>query len=396
MRLRWIAAAIALIAGVSVEAQESDEGLQRTFRLAYRPNGITLSLQTGFDDREIVFVKEPEFKGRRVHRGVLSLDPDTKQAVGFAWDVKANNLYIDLNGNRDLTDDPKGTFHNSGNPGRFRAPIAFNLPFQTGQLPYHLDLGLSPYQGRLVVSPRMHSGWVGSIELNGTSWEMAVADNMDGRIGVGDGLFLRPQSDDPSSAMRPFDPSEDQLCELPIAHHLFLSGVYYDLAFAFEHGGDAPSLDVTFTERTDRPTGELLITGSSIRRLTLETPENEGEPTVVVLDHPGPRVVVPTGLFAKAVVYLDPGDAWRPYPAWLQTAVAIEEGGQTTLTVGAPLRHEVSVQANWGELAVATRLVGVGGEPYQPYGSSSDLPPPPVVSVLHNGHQVATGAMRYG
>ncbi len=56
------------------------------------------------------FPKEPALPGQNVFRGLLMWRTLPKQATAFIWDNGRGRLYLDLNRNHDLTDDPKGIF----------------------------------------------------------------------------------------------------------------------------------------------------------------------------------------------------------------------------------------------------------------------------------------------
>jgi 2-amino-4-hydroxy-6-hydroxymethyldihydropteridine diphosphokinase len=58
--------------------------------------------------RSARFIREPAFVGPQVFRGRFVLDYNSNQSLPFAWDIQERRLYLDLNHNGDLTDDPKG------------------------------------------------------------------------------------------------------------------------------------------------------------------------------------------------------------------------------------------------------------------------------------------------
>ena len=74
--------------------QETDEVLVS--------RGVGLTLQTA------PFPKEPALPGQNVFRGSLLWGPRPEQALPFIWDKGRGRLFLDLNRNRDLTDDPSG------------------------------------------------------------------------------------------------------------------------------------------------------------------------------------------------------------------------------------------------------------------------------------------------
>ena len=90
------------------------------------------------------FLKEPELSQRHVFRRVLQFGKDTNNAIALIWDQPKRKLYLDLNRNLDLTDDPAGVFV-STNKGLTQLFTNVTLPLKTatGSSPALLDLRLS-------------------------------------------------------------------------------------------------------------------------------------------------------------------------------------------------------------------------------------------------------------
>ena len=68
------------------------------------------------------FLKEPELSKQGVFRSVLRFGKkDTNNAIALIWDQPKSKLYLDLNRNLDLTDDPAGvfSFHQQRIPATF-------------------------------------------------------------------------------------------------------------------------------------------------------------------------------------------------------------------------------------------------------------------------------------
>ena len=60
--------------------------------------------------KDPTFKKEPTLSGSKVVRGTLQLGANPSEEMGFAWDRNAGKLYLDLNRNLDLTDDPVSVY----------------------------------------------------------------------------------------------------------------------------------------------------------------------------------------------------------------------------------------------------------------------------------------------
>ena len=61
-----------------------------------------------FDKTNAPFLKEPETSPQHVFRFLLRFGKDTNNAIALIWDQPKHKLYLDLNRNLDLTDDPAG------------------------------------------------------------------------------------------------------------------------------------------------------------------------------------------------------------------------------------------------------------------------------------------------
>jgi len=96
-----------LAASVFAQGSEVSGPNSYMFDLEYVPSGQ--SLQVHWLDR-VSFEKEPDFGGRKVAKGLIPTGSEEKDYIGYACDLKKGKLYLDLNRNRDLTDDPNGVF----------------------------------------------------------------------------------------------------------------------------------------------------------------------------------------------------------------------------------------------------------------------------------------------
>ena len=84
------------------------EGDEHTFELKWQEHGTGGSVPVQLDRQE-PFEKEPDFGRRDILRGELSFGPpEHPEQMGFAWDKGDGKLYVDLNRDGDLTNDPNG------------------------------------------------------------------------------------------------------------------------------------------------------------------------------------------------------------------------------------------------------------------------------------------------
>jgi len=377
-------------------AHEPAGQTRHVFRLQYKDSGFSVPVHIDLEGKDIVFKKEPAFGGDKVVRGSLPTGKDKKEFIGFACDLTARKLHLDLNRNLDLTDDPAGTFQ-----GRIIDPPAgLQLPrhlrfekvqFQVVQgsvpVPYVIDIQIMAFTQRPLIDVTVRSGWQGEIELYGKKRILGVTDNLSGIIETDDHLHLR-QGGGSETLVTPWSYAD----RLFVPHNLFFGGHAYDLAFAFEPGTVGTELVTTFTE-THPALGELKITGQSIKRIKLEQGK-QGWKTTVVLDSPVARVLVPVGTYDQAKLCLDGGEAAGAfYSVVEEVVVSGKEPAQ--LNGGGPLNHRVTMRRRGTSLNMDYALVGIGGERYERITPNPEQPAP-TFAIYRSTDKVASGSFEYG
>ena len=79
---------------------------------------------------------------------MLRFGKDTNNAIALIWDQPKSKLYLDLNRNLDLTDDPAGVFSSTNKgPQQLFANVTVPLKTAAGLHPAMLDLRLSVRRG---------------------------------------------------------------------------------------------------------------------------------------------------------------------------------------------------------------------------------------------------------
>ena len=91
--------------------------LHRGAQLPGERGGADLPRRSASKLQPAPFPKEPALPGQNVFRGSLLWGPRAEQAMSFIWDKGRGRLFLDLNRNRDLTDDPKGIFDSASRDG---------------------------------------------------------------------------------------------------------------------------------------------------------------------------------------------------------------------------------------------------------------------------------------
>ena len=372
-------------------ASEGEPESRHIFRLPYMEKGFYLRLSIPLEGSEVAFKKEPDFGDRKIIRGALPAAREEKEFLCFAWDVSEIKLYLDLNRNLDLTDDPSGVFQGQGK--KYQQSF-HNVRFKSinSQVPlhYHVTMSFSDYRIygiplRCVVNVR--SGWQGDIGLYGRKWQLRVVDNLDGIIGPDDILTLRLYKEGHEEPV-----SFSSYDRLDPPKRIFFDGHDYDLGFGFEPGTGGSQLVATFTE-SPSPLGTLEMKGSHIRRLILREGKDR-DSSLVLLDLPGNRVLVPARVYNKQRIFLDGGEIFRVLFASSRNEISVIQDKVTLLKLGIPLTHTVEMSRHGTELLLDYQLVGVGGERYVNYGK--DFRNRPTFAIYRGKDKIGSGSFEYG
>jgi hypothetical protein len=360
---------------------------KHVFRLQYKETGFSLHVPIDIEGKEVVFKKEPDFGGREITRGALQTGRDEGDFIGFAWDRAQRKLYLDLNQNLDITDDPDGVYESrpSYYTQRFEG-IRLERAHGGVTVPYVIDIHLA-IQHRFYSRAIVRSGWESDIELNGKRWSAAVADNMDGNTDSGDRLILNIREDEGGVSEEMLDTDL-----LTVPERLSIDGHAYELAFAFEPGETQTELVATFIE-SDVPMGELRIAGQSIKRLLLKEDGSDGS-SLVVLDQPNDTVAVPLGEYYRQRIYLDSRGPRGLFRASRYDSVRVAANRPAQLNVGGPVKHELTVRRWRNTLHLNYLLAGLGGENYTVGWLN---PQEPVQFAVYKADtKIASGAFEYG
>jgi hypothetical protein len=336
-----------------------------------------------------VFKKEPALSGSKVVRGTLQLGANPSEEMSFAWDRNAGKLYLDLNRNLDLTDDPVSVYpRQRGSGDNYQCFNNIHLPFITpaGSHPMLADINLY-YYGRLSCNVAMRSFWQGKVILQGEEWQVGLLANPFERQGLESGhLLLRPWT----ARSRPFSTYSGSLDAVPFSRNLFVRNHAYQLQCTNEIQGGTAKVRMEFTEQTPK-LGDLKIAGSFVQRVTLE-----GGPYLVVVEQPEGAVKVPVGSYSTTKVWLKKGEAEasrEDRTQFLAGRIIVNEKKPAVLTAGGPLTNSVSVDRRGKYLALNYQLLGAGGA-YQLV--NQDRSHPPEFTIYQGDKKVASGKFEFG
>jgi hypothetical protein len=349
---------------------------------------VSLGTQT------VPFRKEPATAPGKIVRGILNFAGGASNSLPLLWQRDAGKLYLDLNRNRDLSDDPDGFF--SARVARLTAYQTFtnvHLPFNTVFGPHQVlaDINFYEYGPRPGCTMSMRSFWQGKVSLQGRDWQVGILPNMLNQpVSFETGrLLLRPWAE----RDKPFRGNGASLDTVPFSRRLFLNGHAYQLICqnGAQNGEAKPALQ--FTEQSVA-LGDLKITGRFIRRLVLT-----GEPYLLVLDQPAGAVRVPVGSYNEVNLQLAQGSATAfPVGSPLPPAkrITVSDKAPTLLAIGGPLTNTVIATRHGRNLRLDYQLVGAGGETYELDVLDRDYREQPQFAVYKGDRQIASGKFEFG
>jgi hypothetical protein len=103
-----------------------------TASLTYHETAYSvINWAVGLTPRTAPFSKEPAVGSGKICRGVLNTSGHPSNSIAFLWQRDTGKLFLDLNRNQDLSDDPTGVFWRppSGRPHSPPSPT-FTCPFR--------------------------------------------------------------------------------------------------------------------------------------------------------------------------------------------------------------------------------------------------------------------------
>lgn len=367
--------------------------------------------------RDVRFVKEPAYGGQHIFRGRMVLDSNTNQFLPFAWDIARRKIYLDLNQNGDLTDDPAGVYAATGQDLQLFRDIRLRFPSKEGAYDVLVDAHVFEQSGTARVFLYVRSLWDGGVELNGTKWYMAVIDRPDGQIGspgsfkeIGDRMILRPwpEREHPflwwhAALSYVHDLSHVKLVNFPFRYagnaevfdafglpaRLFVQGRAYRLEYRPE---GEKKLTVSL-DPLQVPRGRVRLGGEHIRRIVLD---GGADGLTAVLDSPGAEVEVPVGVYPRQLVLLQRAGSTNAAAGLGTNRLAVVKGMAAQLDAGAPLRNTVAVspEPERGAVSLDYQLSNASGLQFRL--TSQDEKAPPRLDIRQGDRMVEQGRFRFG
>ncbi len=379
--------------GEATAAANPQSGQGQTVQLEYVEAGYDLiNHSLPVVTRSLPFAKEPAFAGKKVVRGTFQPGVGDSNSIAFAWDRAAGKLYLDLNHNQDLTDDPAGVFLAlTAKTVYYQTFTNIHLLFNTasGRCRVLANITFYDYVSRPYCTLELRSFWQGKMTLQGHDWQAGIIPNVSSQSNSFENgqLLLRPWE----KRSQPFSADDDSLVTVPFSRKLFFDGHAYqlDLAAGPQDGEARPALQ--FTEQSVA-LGELKITGKFIQRLVLS-----GGSQLVVLDQPAASVKIPTGNYVHPDILLEQNgiEAFcKPGQTQSRWRFSVDDKTPAVLHVGGPLTNSVIVSRHGKDLRLDYRLVGAGGEIYQL--ANQNRSQPPEFAAYKGDRKIASDKFAYG
>ena len=424
--LLWVGAGGAAPGAEGSSTQAASATLTQSINLEYRDLGysvgtwmIPITLQSA------PFKKEPDLGRRKVYRGTLKFGDSMEDFAPFVWDQAQGKLYLDLNRNQDLTDDGvlacTGQINTSVETfGRVRMP--FKTPLGMEQVA--VDLFFTDFRATLTAYAMAYYCWEAKVTQGGQEWQLALVDNLAGKIGSAESgsLIIRSWAD----RGKPIDAQGGLLDCLPFTPNVFFGQRACRLDCALAQQDNKIKYRLTLTERAEQ-LGELRLTGQYIHRLILSRAGLAGAPgsgnaaqgalarrygaaglrtatpaqtsLTVILDSPGPVVKIPVGSYQYQLSLKQGGVEARPLLgnyAGNSRPLVVGATNTATLAAGGPLTNSVAVTQHGRSLALNYQLLGAQGEAYQLQGPRKE----PRFTIYRPGKsgdkKLASGAFQFG
>lgn len=347
------------------------------------------SVNWNVDKTNTPFLKEPDLSQQNVFRGLLRFGKqDTNNAIALIWDQPKSKLYLDLNHNLDLTDDPAGVFSstNHGPEQRF-ANVTVLLKTAAGVHPAILGLRLWPDRAgrRIQMQLDSRSLWQAKVGPPGEEWQVAALDDPFSPEGPAFAKFL---------LLRPWAARTNRLYLrspttgiLGFPDRLFWLGQAFHLERRFETEGGTPVCKLEFTPQQPLLT-ELRLSGESLCYAVLRASNGY----MAVLCGPPGTLKVPQAVYTVSAAWLNKGAATAYRLA--DEPLLINATAPTNVVLGGPLTNAVILTRQGRKLNMSYQLVGADGGSY--HLAQEDRGKPPEFTVYHSGKKVQSGTFEFG
>ncbi len=313
--------------------------------------------------------------------GAISIGEAKNDFIGYACDKNTQHVWIDINRNLDLTDDP--SVHvcpvETEYINHHYADVEFDMPGEPARR-YRMDIRLNSLAK---TSFTVISGWEGFVELPTGKYPISITDNLNGNIDSGDAVMIGYRGAETVESYRP-----GGICAAGNPSHLFIDGKNYAITYRFEPGAAGVDLLAEFHE-TSSPMLEAIVAGRHIDRMVLV-----GNQGTLFLDYPSATIAVPAGSYTLTRIILNAGKEDWKFESAPGHRYVFEAGKPVIIEEGAPLSNSLDLHKGVFVVSTSYKLRDKTGATYEPV-SPFDLPRPQLL-VLKGGKQILSTNFEYG
>ena len=419
MAVLFAMAAALSLASAAAPALQTNQTVLRYRELPFRVDSWTISvtpvpkdapftnlpapgqaLQYLAQPKDTPFTNQPAPGGTSLYLAQLNVNG---KPLGMAWDQKAGRLWLDLNRNRDLTDDPEGVFQT---PGRGDEQTFTNVhltaPTRRGPVTLCLDLVIRP-QNRATWTARAEARCclVGKLVVGGEAWQVAYsAPFLDFASPVQDGVFMaRPWDESLYGAAWPASmpagmpgfslrgPEADGVLWAQASKQLHGEHEWTLLGRETETNGP-PALALEVRSEA-RETGVVDVSGSNVTRLTLRQGGRRFAAPLVKN-----RARLAAGQYTVEEIQISSGPAQATANPF--STLKVVQGQTNRLNAGLPLTAKVTAIRRGDSLRLDYRMVDAGGTAYRLASMGTGTLAKPEFSIWQGKRRVASGSFEYG
>lgn len=333
------------------------------------------------------FKKEPSPVRPGFQRGLLQWGTAAEQPIPFIWQRQQGRLYLDLNRNQDLTDDPSGLFVCSTN-GAYQVFTNVQLArvTPTGPHPVAVELWLIADRANNVsASAGLCSYWHAQATLSGQEYQFGIVeDALEGKSTISPAyLLLRPWAE----RDRPFNLRTSTPDFAEFSSNLFLANQPYSLDCRYDSQATPPQYRAILGQRS-APASEVQLTGSFIHRLILK--EENG--LIAVIDKPVGTFQLPQGKYSIDEIWMRDGDI--EVARFKAGTLKVTAEKVSRLAAGGPLTNWVTARSSDYFLNLGYELRGADGGIY--HFPRPNQQQPPEFAIFESTNRLATGKFNYG
>jgi hypothetical protein len=347
--------------------------------LHYRESAGYTSSSLNFDD-SLSLVKTPDIpSGSTTVKGYLRTHPERNKSMAFVIDIDQAKLYLDLNLNRDLTDDPNGfglnsRTHGGNNRHQRYEDIILTIPRKELLHRYRIAISLDYYgQDQKYGYVNVYSRYGGTFTLNGAQWKMTLNENLDGRLSSGDSITLHPP--------------QHESARLNLPSSLFLNERAYTCKTNFASDNQQRPRVVFSLIPKDLPLGQLNLTGQYLHYLKLTSKD-----ITIPIFAPQPTITIPIGSYRCSELTLrTPEQKITVSHRRFDTEFEITANEPYTLQYGGPLIPSITATQKGQSVSLGFELKGQGGEAYHISHENK-----PGFTVFKGNLEIDSGEFEYG